>query len=40
MVIMDGGVSLFVNDWNLDSVVFSMPQFREIILVSGFVCGV
>jgi hypothetical protein len=40
MAIMDGGVGLFVNDWSPGSAVFSVPQFHEIILVSGFVCGV
>jgi hypothetical protein len=40
MAIMDGGEGLFVNDWSPGRAVFSVPQFHEIILVSGFVCRV
>jgi hypothetical protein len=40
MAIMDGGVGLFVNDWNPSSTVFRVPQFHDIILVAGFVCVV
>jgi hypothetical protein len=40
MAIMDGGVGIFVKDWSPGNVVLSVPQFHEIILVFGLVCGV
>jgi hypothetical protein len=40
MAIIDGGVGLFVSACIPGSAVFSVPQFHDIILVSGFVYGV
>jgi hypothetical protein len=37
IAIMEGGVGLFVNDWSHGSAVFSVPQFHDNMVVSGFV---
>jgi hypothetical protein len=39
MVVMDGGVGLFVSDWSPGNAVLSVPQFHDSILVARFVCG-
>ena len=34
MVIMDGGMGLFVKDWSFSNAIFSEPQFHDSILVA------
>jgi hypothetical protein len=40
IAIMDGGLGVFVSDWNPGNAVLSVPQFQEIIWVARFVCRV
>jgi hypothetical protein len=40
IVIMVGGLGVFVSDWSPGNAVLSVPQFQEIIWVARFVCGV
>ena len=40
MAIMGGRLGLFVNSCSPGNAVFSVPQFHNIILASGFVYGV
>jgi hypothetical protein len=40
MAIIEGGVGLFISACRPSNAVLSAPQFHEIMLVAGFVCGV